>query len=65
MTPVKPQISTFKAENGEKSCQVGFNVSRRLYTHVRLLSESSRSYMLAFRLYVISCQLKFPMDYLD
>ena len=29
MTPVKPQISKFKAE---KSCQVGFNVSRRLYS---------------------------------
>ena len=29
MTPVKPQISKFKAE---KSCQMGFNVSRRLYS---------------------------------
>ena len=29
MPPVKPQISKFKAE---KSCQVGFNVLRRLYS---------------------------------
>jgi hypothetical protein len=39
MTPVKPQISKFKAE---KSCQVNFNV----------LSESSRSYILAYYLSV-------------
>ena len=29
MTPVKPQISKFKAE---KSCQVGFHVLQRLYS---------------------------------
>jgi hypothetical protein len=29
MTPVIPQISKFKAE---KSCQMGFNVLRRLYS---------------------------------
>jgi hypothetical protein len=37
MTPVKPQISKLQAE---RSCQVGF--------YERLLSESSRSFMLAF-----------------
>ena len=46
MTPVKPQISKFKAE---LSCQVGFNVSRRSADE-RFLSESSRSYMLAYYL---------------
>ena len=29
MTPVKPQISKFKAE---KSCQLGLNVLQRLYS---------------------------------
>ena len=61
MTPVKPQISKFKAE---KSCQVGLTCDGGS-THERLLSESSRSYMLAFRLYVISCRSKLPKDYLD
>jgi hypothetical protein len=51
MTPVtvKPKISNFKVE---KSCQVNFNMLRRFY-HERLLSESSHSYMLAFRMYAI------------
>ena len=34
-------------------------------THARLLSESGRSYILAFRLYVMSCRAKLPKDYLD
>jgi hypothetical protein len=34
-------------------------------TRERLLSESSRSYMLAFRVYAISFQSKSPKDYLD
>jgi hypothetical protein len=34
-------------------------------THERLLSESSRSYMLAFRVFAISCWSKSPKDYLD
>ena len=34
-------------------------------THERLLSESGRSYMLAFRLYVMSCKATLPKDYLD
>jgi hypothetical protein len=46
MTPLKPQISKFKAE---KSCQVGFNVHGGS-THERLLSELSRPYMLAYYL---------------
>ena len=50
MTPVKQQLSKFKAE---ESYQVGFNVLWRLYTHERSLSESSRSYMLAHYLSVI------------
>ena len=33
-------------------------------TRERLLSESSRSYMLAFRLYVMSCKATLPKDYL-
>ena len=64
MTPVKPQISKFKAD---KSYEVGFK-HLTCYggsSHERLLSESSRSYMLAFRLYVISCRTKLPKDYLD
>ena len=51
MTPVKPQISKFKAE---MSCQVGFNVSRRLHSwafvkrvksfvHVNISFESNNS----------------------
>ena len=48
MTPVKPQISKFKAE---KSCQGGFNVLWRC-THERLLSVSSHSYMTAYYLSV-------------
>ena len=48
MTPVKPQISKFKAE---KSCQGGLNIYGGC-THERLLSESSRSYMLAYYLSV-------------
>jgi hypothetical protein len=32
---IKPQISKFQAE---KSCQVGFNMLQRLYTHERLLN---------------------------
>jgi hypothetical protein len=51
MTPVKPQVSKLMAE---KSCQVGFNMLRRLYNHERLLSEASFSYVLTFRMYVIS-----------
>ena len=43
MTPEKPQMSKFQTE---KSCQVSFNVQRRS-THERLVSESSRPYMLA------------------
>ena len=33
--------------------------------HDRLLSESGRSNMLAFRLYVMYCRAKLPKDYLD
>ena len=55
-TPVKPQISKFTAD---KSCQVGLTCHGGS-TRERLLSESSRSYMLAFRLYVWSCRRNFP-----
>ena len=61
MPPVKPQISKFKAE---KSCQ-GDLTCYGGSTHERLLSESSRSYTLAVRLYVVSCRSKLPKDYLD
>ena len=54
MTPVKPQISKFKAE---KSCQVGLTCHGGS-THERLLSESSRSYMLTFRLKVINSSVQ-------
>jgi hypothetical protein len=47
---VKPQISKLQTE---KSCKVGFNVLRRFYYSERLLSESSRLDMLAFRMYII------------
>jgi hypothetical protein len=47
MTPVKPQISKFKADKclakWDLTCYGGF-------THKRLLSESSRPYMLAYYL---------------
>ena len=46
LTPVKLQISKFKAE---KSCQVGLTCYGGS-TRERLLSESSRSYMLAYYL---------------
>ena len=45
MTHVKPQISKFKAE-WALTCYGGS-------TDERLLSESSRSYMLAFRQYLL------------
>jgi hypothetical protein len=60
MTPVKPQISKFKADKclttWALTCYGGF-------THERLLSESSRPYMLAYFLssfidcayFLISC----------
>jgi hypothetical protein len=48
MTPVKPQISKFKADKclakWALTCYGGF-------THERLLSESSRPYMLAYNLH--------------
>ena len=61
MTPVKPQVSKFKAEKSSKCALACYDGS----THERLLSESGRSYMLAFRLYVMSCRAKLPKDYLD
>ena len=49
MTPVNPQISTFKADKclakWALTCYGGF-------THERLLSESSRPYMLAYYLFL-------------
>ena len=49
MTPVKPQISKFKADKclakWALTCYGGF-------THERLLSESSRPYMLAYYLFL-------------
>jgi hypothetical protein len=48
MTPVKPQISKFQADilaMRALTCYVG-------YIHERLLSESSRPYMLAFYLFL-------------
>jgi hypothetical protein len=48
MTPVKPQIAKLKADkilpSGSLTCYGGS-------THERLLSESSRPYMLAYYLY--------------
>jgi hypothetical protein len=52
MTPVKPQISKFQAE---KSCHVALTCHSGS-THERLLSEWSRSYLLACRIYVIACR---------
>ena len=52
MTHVKPQISKFKSE---KSCQVGLTCYGGCI-HERLLSESSRSYMLAYYLSVFVLQ---------
>jgi hypothetical protein len=48
MTPVKPQLSKFKAENSCKLALTCYGGS----THERLLSESSRSYVLAYYLSV-------------
>jgi hypothetical protein len=56
MTPVKPKISKFQAE---KSGHVGVNMLYSGFTHERLLS----SYMLTFRMNVISFHSKSPMDY--
>ena len=53
MTPVKLKISKFKAE---KSCQ-GASTCYGGCTHERLLSESSRSYMLAYYLSLYVVQL--------
>jgi hypothetical protein len=55
---------TCKTENIKLQGQVGFTVLRRLRS-CAFVNESSRSYMLAFRIYVISCRSKSPMDYLD
>jgi hypothetical protein len=62
MMPVKSQSAKFYAPevlpNGLQTCYGGSN-------HERLLSESSGSNMLAFRMYVISCRSKFPKEYFD
>ena len=49
MTPVKTQISKFHAQ---KYCQLGALTCYGGSTHERLLSKSSRSYMLAYYLSV-------------
>jgi hypothetical protein len=49
MTPVKPQLSRLKAE---KSCQVGFTILYTALSSRAFVSESSRSYMLAYRMSV-------------
>jgi hypothetical protein len=59
MTLVKVQIPKFQAE---KFCLFGFSVFGGS-AHERLLNESRRLYMLAFRIYIIPCQSKSPMDY--
>jgi hypothetical protein len=52
MTPVKPQISNFQADkilsSGLLTCNGGS-------THERLLSKSSRPYMLAYYLFLLLC----------
>jgi hypothetical protein len=59
MTPVKPQISKFLAEKSSKWDLTCYGGS----IHERLLSESSRSYMLAFRMDAISFRSKSPKDH--
>jgi hypothetical protein len=48
MTPVKPQISKFKAEKSSRIMRALMCYGRT--RHERLLSESSLSYMLAYLL---------------
>ena len=59
MMPVKPQMSKFKDKKFAKWALAGHGGS----THERLLSESSRSYMLKFRLKVITRRSKLSKDY--
>jgi hypothetical protein len=61
MTHEKPQVSKLRPKNLAKWALTCYGGS----THERLLSESSRSYMLEFRMYAISFWSKSPMDYLD
>jgi hypothetical protein len=60
MTPVKPQIKNISDREVKwtSTCYGGSS-------HELLLSESSRSYMLALLMYAIFSRSKLPQDYLD